>query len=740
MRQLGVQKTVAPPKRDDMPPTPGIETTPPPTLLPAFFHRSPIALYDLTAPIPASSSHAHWTPFSKYDCEALEQGYQELLSRQPAEKPLAETVTPQPSETKSGPSDHTEDSQLASPLVGIERLHDVDLQTWTMKPVYWSSRNASATQTPVCRGTWFYAADSMPVLDPLAESLEKGFFEVKPWTQAYEAELESASEIGESAEAKLKYNVDGDTGQYIIYRDGKTAWIGSRTIGSRLVKSLYGTIGLSRKDSFVEVYRGYDFSKTHGIKRSRDRSPNPDTTRKVSESSTTKPEKLRDIQGEEAGDEAEDGIPRPKEVTDLILVIHGIGQKLAETSEGWTFTHAVNKLRLLIHEQLVHKDVTSTLREGFVPQVLPINWRVNFDPDAPPARDTKQDEATEMFSLDDITIDAIPAVRDLIGKVVFDIPYYMSHHKPRMIAAVVKEANRIYALWKQNNSQFVANGGRVHIVCHSLGSAISFDILSHQPNDVNATPSLYDSISRKWSGEAAHKEHERSNFFDFNTNNLICAGSPAAFFLLLKQHHLIPRRNLKPEEANSKDEQITATRGTYGSLAAKQIYNVFYATDPIAYRMNATIDSGLGKILPPTQIPSNAAPFFSSLKMPFTSQTSAHVGSSINPDKVERPELRNLPSQVELEEHDFTRESLADSRLHLLNENQTLDYVLPSTSYMEHQYLSMIYAHQGYWESKEFARLIVIECGRAPGHTIIGMRGIKKSAIVTENLKKLPPK
>lgn len=731
MRRLGIQQTSPIPQPVGHPPTPGLETTPAPFLVPAYFHRSPLALYDLTAPLPTSYAQVQWTPFSKYDCDLLEARYQELLGSE-YDAPTSDL----PKEDENKESDEDEDTRQL--LVGIERLHHVNLKTWLMKPVYWTHRHSSANQTAVKRGIWFYGADSLPVEEALADALERGYHEVKPWTMAYEAELEAAGEIGESAEAKLKYNVQDDPhGQYIIYRDQGSAWIGSRTIGSRLVKSLYGSFGKSKRDSFIEVYRGYDFKKVPHTRKARDRSPLPPTSRRRA-SSQPRSEKLKDIQGEEAADEDIDGIPHPTEVTDLILIIHGIGQKLAETSEGWTFTHAVNKLRLLLHEQIIHKDVTSVIRKDFCPQVLPINWRVKFDPDAPPSSDSDRDDS-EMFSLDDITIDSIPAVRDLIGKIVLDIPYYMSHHKPRMIEAVVKEANRIYALWVRNNDYFEKNGGRVHIVCHSLGSAISFDVLSKQPNNVKAAPSFFDSISRKLGGEAALKAHEQANFFNFNTSNLICVGSPAAFFLLLKQKHLVPRRNMKPWEPTSRDEKLTAKIGIYGSLAASNIYNVFYATDPIAYRMNATVDAQLGKGVRPVQIPSNAAPFFSSLKLPFTTPAAPTAPAATDQEKHdegERPELRQLPSQVELEDHDFSREHVAESRLRLLNDNGTLDYVLPSTGYMEQQYLSMIYSHAGYWESREFARLVVIECGRQPGETILGMRGVKKMS-THENLKKL---
>ena len=94
----------------------------------------------------------------------------------------------------------------------------------------------------------------------------------------------------------------------------------------------------------------------------------------------------------------------------------------------------------------------------------------------------------------------------------------MSHHKPKMIEAVITEANRVYRLWAQNNPEFHEGGGRVHLIAHSLGSAMAMEVLSKQPT---AVPKV------DLSGEI-NKE-----YFDFKTTNLFFAGSPAGFFLLL---------------------------------------------------------------------------------------------------------------------------------------------------------------------------------------------------------------
>src|SRR5579871_3094112 len=99
-------------------------------------------------------------------------------------------------------------------------------------------------------------------------------------------------------------------------------------------------------------------------------------------------------------------------------------------------------------------------------------------------RDDTDDPALNNFSLKDITPDGIPSVRSVFSDVLFDIPYYLSsEHSSKMTTAIIKEANRIYWLWCQNNPGF-SEYGRVHLIAHSLGSVMAIDILSNQPTHV----------------------------------------------------------------------------------------------------------------------------------------------------------------------------------------------------------------------------------------------------------------
>ena len=54
-----------------------------------------------------------------------------------------------------------------------------------------------------------------------------------------------------------------------------------------------------------------------------------------------------------------------------------------------------------------------------------------------------------------------------------DIPMYMSHHRQNIHDGVIREANRLYRLFLQRNANFEERGGKVHLIAHSLGSAIA---------------------------------------------------------------------------------------------------------------------------------------------------------------------------------------------------------------------------------------------------------------------------
>ncbi|KAK4618409.1 putative phospholipase [Fulvia fulva] len=413
------------------------------------------------------------------------------------------------------------------------------------------------------------------------------------------------------------------------------------------------------------------------------------------------------------------------EVTDLVFVIHGIGQKLSQRMESFHFTHAINAFRREVMVERGNKEVKTHFRKdmGGI-MVLPVNWRHSLSFEEGGYRtenDSRADDpSVNEFTLNDITPDTLPSVRGIVSDVMLDIPYYMSHHQPKMIAAVIREANRVYKLWCQNNPGF-SEHGRVHIIAHSLGSVMSIDILSNQPT-----------IVPEHLADPTQVDIEDVDHFLFNTHNLFLAGSPAGFFILLRKSQLRPRIDHPSAQALSDPTtnvaSICGERGQYGCISVDNIYNIINGYDPVAYRMNAAVDVGYAAALRKATIPSNTPGFWFSAGTSNTSRWFGGYSSSANNAAI-APTLPRLPSNVELETHNFTREEIAEKRMLLLNDNGQIDFMVKyGGGAFEIQYLTMLGAHSAYWGLKDFIRMVVVEVGRSGGRdgTLPGLRAVKR--------------
>ncbi|OIW28037.1 hypothetical protein CONLIGDRAFT_619691 [Coniochaeta ligniaria NRRL 30616] len=649
--------------------------------------------------------------------------------------------------------------------VGVSRLHKVSLPVLQMKPIYWSPVNDISN---VMRSTWFYKDGMLPVEPAVANQLEAGYRELRAWSDTWADELRSALDVGALGEEKVSHPLWPETvdkrskgkelsppeppissdpfcasrcyqgeaaaagtleavqpgddppdeakqpykNYHVIYRDGVSAFLlkqsqkPSEYYGRKPVAKIMRGLTVG-----VPVVRGFDWhawESLHGKKR-----PQIQPSHGINLPHAAHGARQETCPGCES--EQERG-----QVTDLVLVAHGIGQKFAERVESFHFTHAINAFRRAVNVELGNEAVRSVLRpsqNGIM--VLPVNWRhvVKFEEGGPMREEDKADD----FTLKDIEPNTIPAVRSMISDVMFDIPFYMSHHKPMMVAALVAEANRVYRLWCQNNPGF-SEKGRVHIIGHSLGSVMTLEILSKQPTSI---PRL--DLTR---------ELPLSDRFEFDTTNLFLLGSPAGFFLLLERGNLTPRRGrLKPgaDRDDVTDDDLVGDAGKFGCLAVDNIYNILAKEDPIAYLLNGTIDPKYASSLKTAYVPSSTASLFQSMGNLFRGLTGgAPETSSPQDTAAKKPPTVRLPSQLELEVHDFTREDIAEKKAYLLNDNGQIDYYLRSGGGpLEIQYLNMLSAHTSYWYNPDLIRMLCTEVGRKPGrkNTIPSMRAVKAAAI-----------
>lgn len=331
----------------------------------------------------------------------------------------------QSSKAKDGPS--------AKVPVGISRLHQVVMETASvrMEPIYWSPVNDIAQ---IVRGTWFYKDSMMPVEVDIANMLEAGYLEMRPWTQTWKDELDSAVEAGAFGEMKivhklwpdkppkpesrpstsqqmqsqglvqstmppeqddpeqerrdivdnvcdlidistgtvgpdnkaagdLEYSVDGKKQLYrragVIYADESEAYILKPTLQP---SNYYGRRPLAnyiRKGRSIglAVVRGFDQATWDWLYPTKSTALSQAAHAGVSTSQAgLTPEQRRKTDPDLVLAD------RPR-VTDLVLVIHGIGQKLSERMETFHFTHAMNGLRREVNVELGTSDVKRQLRK-----------------------------------------------------------------------------------------------------------------------------------------------------------------------------------------------------------------------------------------------------------------------------------------------------------------------------------------------------------------------------------------
>lgn len=136
-------------------------------------------------------------------------------------------------------------------------------------------------------------------------------------------------------------------------------------------------------------------------------------------------------------------------------------------------------------------------------------------------------------SLEDITIEGVTFARSLVSDLALDVLLYQSAYRERISEIVLKEANRIYSLFMDRNPQFK---GKVHIIGHSLGSAIMFDILCRQ-KESTGSPEPDNNPLRFWPTQPSmprpsKEPHELQ--FQFDVEDLYCLGSPVGLFQMLK--------------------------------------------------------------------------------------------------------------------------------------------------------------------------------------------------------------
>lgn len=299
-----------------------------------------------------------------------------------------------------------------------------------------------------------------------------------------------------------------------------------------------------------------------------------------------------------------------REIEHLLLVTHGIGQRLGIRMESVNFIHDVNSMRKSLKSvytaspdlQALNSEVDSDTKNSRI-QVLPICWRHLLDfPKQSLKHNRKEHDLGDLDfedeaypNLEDITVEGVPAVRNLLTDLALDILLYQSPaYKGHISRIVVKECNRIYRLFKERNPSF---NGKISLVGHSLGSAIMFDILCQQK----------DPKSRPSQSSKSRRATEEGLKLDFQVEDFYALGSPIGLFQMLKGRTIAARPSasyVPPETPGSplddpflaEAEQSRISDFTISSPLCKQLFNIFHPTDPISYRLEPLISPAMSAL------------------------------------------------------------------------------------------------------------------------------------------------
>lgn len=344
-----------------------------------------------------------------------------------------------------------------------------------------------------------------------------------------------------------------------------------------------------------------------------------DPTKQDEEARKREEKEIQDDYREDAGD-AQD-----RDIEHLILVTHGIGQRLGARFESFNFIHDVNELRKTLKTvynaspdlQALNSEVES-LQKNCRVQVLPICWRhlldfpqqgVKYNRKEHDIADVPIEDDDEYPSLDAITVEGVPALRNIVADLALDILLYQTPaYKDHIARIVVRECNRILKLFKRRNPNF---NGRVSLIGHSLGSAIMFDILSDQPGERPAMERPQRQMS------LSSSTHELDMKLSFDVEDFFCLGSPIGLFQMLKGRTIEGRRN--PNKVtldgfpDSLDDPFNDTPysklpghimtdaqrdAMISSPKCRQLFNIFHPSDPISYRLEPLISPAMASLRP----------------------------------------------------------------------------------------------------------------------------------------------
>lgn len=365
---------------------------------------------------------------------------------------------------------------------------------------------------------------------------------------------------------------------------------------------------------------------------------------------------------------------KDRKIVNLYFCVHGIGQTLGKRYKYFNFTHTVNQLRNNMKKVYSESDRLKELNKenGFddwktnsTIQVIPIAWRdeIGFGMGEP-----KMPEHSNLPTLDQITLDGVENIRRLIGDVALDILLYRDPYYQDLIINQVKtQMNYVFDLFMKNNPAF---DGNIHLIGHSLGSIILFDMLNQ---------------SEKYK-------------LKFKVKNYFCLGAQIGVFKLIERTNISGPISSRYKSILGLKKNDDKSDIQY--ISCDNLYNIFHVCDPIAYRLEPLIAHEMSKyryqVMPHWTEKKNSTNVKSMLP------DIPAAGSDFFNDF-----FNSYSSKESTTKPIILKKEIAD-KLKSLNSTGRIDFALPRSA-LNVDAISAIKAHVGYFEDLDVARFILNE-------------------------------
>ncbi|CAI4762865.1 ADQ_G0049080.mRNA.1.CDS.1 [Saccharomyces cerevisiae] len=433
----------------------------------------------------------------------------------------------------------------------------------------------------------------------------------------------------------------------------------SRSIETKLEKKVSNLFNLS---DFLQLFNG-NASKDQDDAQSLEKQMETDYNNADNSQGANASSKIKD--GKNSGASDRQIRSNRRDVDNLILCVHGIGQTLGKKYEYVNFAHTVNLLRSNMKkiynnsEKLQSLNTASDYKSNCNVQVLPITWRhsISFQTDAK----EENIENPDLPTLSQVTVNGVLPLRKLLADGLLDILLYVEpYYQDMILQQVTSQLNKTYRIFKEFNPEF---DGKVHLVGHSLGSMILFDILSKQ------------------------KKYE----LEFQVDNLFFIGSPIGLLKLIQRTKIGDR----PEFPNDLERKLTLQRPQ-----CKDIYNVYHVCDPISYRMEPLVSKEMAHY-EQTYLPHCSEAYGLTSKV-------LEFGENIWKDLPGTDENNVQSKKTSPEKKEVKLSENLTRMLTGLNYTGRLDYAM-SPSLLEVDFISAIKSHVSYFEEPDIAAFILKE-------------------------------